>query len=646
MTKNSVSAIFPLMSRKALTPLAVLGVALLLFLLILTDGLPLLRGPAPDTAVWHWPYHLRPVNRWWVSFLAAAGITAVTALWQRKKLPTWAGLTLLALTFLTLQIGILYADNPNIQAELINRTLAVQTNGYFWTAANTPNLNDTLRTYPQQMAAYESDHTRTHPPGLVVANWAVISLLGRVPGAAKWLAQPAWAARCTDLWLFAQPAHTAAALVVWAWLPLLLAALSVWPAYWLGEQMQPGAGMLTAVFVAATPALTLFAPLPDPIYVPLTLLTLLFFDKGLRNGRLRHLFLSGLLLSVSTFLSLGNAALGLVLLLVGLWHWWQTGTKNAAFWWRGVLVFALGAGSIWGIYWLGWQVPPWEIARTGMAQHYNLATSQRSYTTWLWGNLVDFALFAGLAAILGFAQTVWQGLKSTRPSSPAVWAAAAAVLLILLDLSGSTRGEVGRIWLFLMPLIALGTAVSFHRLPNSHTQLALVGGQLLLLLGMGFSWQTISAVIVQPSPPDTPYLADSSTLANATPLNIALGDEIVLLGYQWNEPVLEAGQALTLSLFWQAEKQASRPYTVFVHLVDNSGQIIAQQDNWPVQGSWPPACWQKGQPIHDTYQLAIPPETPLGTYQLYVGMYDSQNGTRLTTPTGQDAIALPLLTVK
>lgn len=634
------------MSRKALTPLAILGVALLLFLLITADGVPLLRGPAPGTAVWHWPYHLRPVNRWWAAFLAAAGITAVTALWQRKKFPAWVGLTLLTLTFLSLQIGILYADNPNIQAELINRTLAVQTNGYFWTAANTPNLNDTLRTYPQQMAAYESDHTRTHPPGLVVANWAAISLLGRVPDAAKWLAQPAWAARCTDLWLFAQPPQTAAALVVWAWLPLLLAALSVWPAYVFGEQLQPGAGMLTAVFIAATPALALFAPLPDQIYVLLTVLIVLFFDKGLRNGRLPHLFLSGLFLSISSFLSLGNAALGLVLLFVGLWHWWQADTKNAAFWWQSTLAFALGAGSIWGIYWLGWHVPPWEIARTGMAQHYNLATSQRSYTTWLWGNLVDVALFTGLAAIFGFGQTVVQGIKSTRPSSPVVWTAAGAVLLILLDLSGSTRGEVGRIWLFLMPLAVLGAAVSFHRIQNRHTQLALVGGQLLLLLAVGFSWQPISAVIVQPTPPNTAFLADRSTLANATPLNIELGDEIVLLGYQGNGSVLKAGQTLTLSLFWQAKKQVSRPYTVFVHLADNNGQIFAQQDNWPVQGSWPPTCWQKEQAIHDTYQLAIPPETPPGTYQLYVGMYDSQNGTRLTTPTGQDAVTLPPLTVK
>ncbi|GAB4275864.1 MAG: hypothetical protein Kow0080_25690 [Candidatus Promineifilaceae bacterium] len=634
------------MSRKALIPLGILGVALLLFLVITTDGLPLLRGPAPDTAVWHWPYHLRPVNRWWLSLLAALGITAVTALWQRKKLSTWTGVTLLALSLFFLQIGILYADNPNIQAELINRTLAIQTNGYFWTAANTPNLGDALRTYPQQMAAYESDHTRTHPPGLVVANWAVISLLERLPGAAKWLAQPAWMARCTDLWLFAQPPYTAAALVVWAWLPLLLAALSVWPAYLLGEQVQPGAGMLTAVFVAATPALTLFAPLPDQIYVLLTLLTLLFFDKGLRNGRLHYLFLSGLLLSISSFLSLGNAALGFVLLLVGLWHWWQADTKNAAFWWRGALTFTIGAGSIWGVYWLGWHVPPWEIAHTGMAQHYNLATGQRSYTTWLWGNLVDFALFTGLAAIFGFGQTVLQGIKPTRPSSPAVWAVAGAVLLILLDLSGSTRGEVGRIWLFLMPFAALGAAVSFHCIQNYHTQLALVGGQLLLLLAMGLSWQTISAVIVQPTPPNTTFLADSSTLANANSLNIPLGEEIMLSSYQWNGPLLEAGETLTLSLFWRAEKQATRPYTVFIHLVDDSGHIIAQQDNWPVQGSWPPTCWQKKQAIHDTYQLVIPPETLPGTYQLYIGMYDSQNGSRLTTPAGQDAIILPRLMVK
>ena len=54
---------------------------------------------------------------------------------------------------------------PQPAAELVDRTLAVQTNGYFWTAANIADINHTLQNYPTAMSQFESDHTRTHPPG-------------------------------------------------------------------------------------------------------------------------------------------------------------------------------------------------------------------------------------------------------------------------------------------------------------------------------------------------------------------------------------------------------------------------------------------------------------------------------------------------
>ena len=51
-----------------------------------------------------------------------------------------------------------------------------------------------------------------------------------------------------------------------------------------------------------------------------------------------------------------------------------------------------------------------------------------------------------------------------------------------------------------------------------------------------------------------------------------LSDEVALLGHQMNH----AGNMLSLQFFWQALRTPDRDYTVFVHIVDDAGKIVAQ----------------------------------------------------------------------
>ncbi len=81
-----------------------------------------------------------------------------------------------------------------------------------------------------------------------------------------------------------------------------------------------------------------------------------------------------------------------------------------------------------------------------------------------------------------------------------------------------------------------------------------------------------------------------------------------------------------------------RPYTVFNHLLNEQGELVAQQDNWPVNGQWPPTCWQAGETVVDHYTIPLPDDLPPGVYTLLTGWYDAADGRRLLTPTGQDAI--------
>lgn len=219
------------------------AMTLLLVGLIITDVWPGLRGPAPGTSEWYWPYWRHPAGRWWPVLLAAAAVLGLAAWWFRaapddRRRDRWA-LAGLVVAALGLQVALVYAARPGVQAELVDRALSVRASGYFWTAANIEELGGTLRNYPAAMPQFESEHAQTHPPGLVAANWLTIAGLARLPGLAEPLAALVWPLRCIDLWLLNQPAAVPAALWVWAWLPLVVGALAGLPGYALARQLFP-----------------------------------------------------------------------------------------------------------------------------------------------------------------------------------------------------------------------------------------------------------------------------------------------------------------------------------------------------------------------------------------------------------------------
>ena len=217
---------------------------------------------------------------------------------------------------------------------------------------------------------------------------------------------------------------------------------------------------------------------------------------------------------------------------------------------------------------------------------------------------------------------------------------ATAVLILLLLISGSTRGEVGRIWLFFMPLIAVSgglwaTAFLQARCLTRRwrAQWGLFVLQLGMVLALGLAWKPVNAVIVA-----NPVIAEQSipSQLDFEPLYAQFGDNIRLTQYAITPT--NDGNALDVALIWQAMGQASRPYTVFVHLLDVDGNLLAQQDGWPVDGQWPPTCWNPDSNVRDQRQI------PLfdGAYALKVGLYDAQTGVRLLTADGQDGVQLML----
>jgi len=142
-----------------------------------------------------------------------------------------------------------------------------------------------------------------------------------------------------------------------------------------------------------------------------------------------------------------------------------------------------------------------------------------------------------------------------------------------------------------------------------------------------------SAATLPPIPLDAPPHDFEAPAAIPQPQAADFGEGARLLGYGLDRPTLAPGEDLALTLYWQALAPMDRNYTVFVHLVDAEGRIVAQADAQPVGGSRPTRGWQAGEYIEDRYVLRTE-GVPAGAYRIALGMYDGATGERLAVKVG------------
>jgi hypothetical protein len=104
----------------------------------------------------------------------------------------------------------------------------------------------------------------------------------------------------------------------------------------------------------------------------------------------------------------------------------------------------------------------------------------------------------------------------------------------------------------------------------------------------------------------------------------------------------EADGAVTVCLSWQAMEDIAQNYKVFVHLYTEDGRLVAQHDAVPLNELRPTCDWEPGEEIVDRHGLWVPPGVAEPLY-LVVGLYDPEDGTRLTLPDGADHAQISVL---
>lgn len=84
-----------------------------------------------------------------------------------------------------------------------------------------------------------------------------------------------------------------------------------------------------------------------------------------------------------------------------------------------------------------------------------------------------------------------------------------------------------------------------------------------------------------------------------------------------------------MQLYWESLAETNVNYTVFVHIRDQDGNVVAQMDRPPANGSYPTMLWSTGEVISDPVTIPLPEDLPAGSYTVAVGLYDFANGARL-----------------
>lgn len=590
---------------------------------------PWLRGPEE----WRWPYVI-PVGviRNWLPLVICAAYLFFIYWWDKRALTrrrTVLALLLGAVMTPVLQLALLYLDHDDVRSQLFLRTVSDLSGGFYNVGALVTNNADFLGNFAARMSGYPI-HPQRHPPGLPLLFALTRQFFDQFPSLASSISSGLRPYQCHNLELMVLPNSAIAAAAIQMFVPVAL-GFGAWAVYFLGREVYDRKTAVRAALLwPLLPSVALWATRWNHIYALFTLLAFLFFHLALVRRRAWLMIVSGLIVSLASFFSFGNVViigfLGLYALI-----WFVAQRERPSFTWLlgAAALFFLGLSLVWLFVLLVYDLSLLNVWNTAMGTHLGIG---RSYTTWLFYHLYDFFVFLGIPLfVFWLAQTV-RAVRQWSQGSRDVLAISFAIALILFNLSGLSQGEVARVWAFLLPLALL---IGVRYAPKQG--LIFTGLAALLavqvLVSNTFLQPVSTGLLDPPAPPQTAVL--TSTMPIAIWQDGLILQDVSVRGASTSsaggaeaEPV-EAGQPVIIEAVWDSNKQSDKPYTLFIHLLDEQGQLIAQYDGMPLNGQWPTTCWQSGRPFSDVYELQLPDDVQAGIIKVTMGFYFWPTGERL-----------------
>ncbi len=120
----------------------------------------------------------------------------------------------------------------------------------------------------------------------------------------------------------------------------------------------------------------------------------------------------------------------------------------------------------------------------------------------------------------------------------------------------------------------------------------------------------------------------------AQSLEADFGDAIHLRGYDLDASTVQSSHVLTVTLEWQALAAVNADYWIFIHVLNDRAERVAQIDVPLGTDRWPLRMWYAGRYVSTRHRVPLPSDLPAGVYRLAMGIYDPHTFARLPLRTG------------
>jgi len=284
----------------------------------------------------------------------------------------------------------------------------------------------------------------------------------------------------------------AAAAIASALAIAFIGSMGLIPLYFFAKRLCGAQGAIVATVLAASmPGLALLGASPDLIVMTLAVTALWVGCEAWQRRSVVLAGVMGLVTALGAFISLGFVTVAVWAAVAALF--WTIGGRGErrerrvrAARLAAAAAGMLAAGCVVLYFTTGYRAL--AVMREALVAHRSVTTVEfaRTYWKWVLVNPVECAIFAGVPAVTA-ALWSWRVLKKLEMLRLKMFVLGWLTVLALLNLSGVVRGEVGRIWLFLMWPVALAAspwfAVRAERLRATPILVLLQVGQTLLMKG-------------------------------------------------------------------------------------------------------------------------------------------------------------------
>ena len=550
------------------------------------------------------------------------GWSSAPSHWQR------GALSVLVITGgLALQWAMVRVTHVDVFEEILRRTYAWKTGGYWTVGAGVTDVVDFIGRYVERAPGYPV-HQMRHPPGLSLIFWLGTRMFEQMPGAAQVLATWAAPQSCQSLVRVDVPAAQMASGVFGAFVEIVAAVAAVIPLYALVRRtVGERAAAFAALAYSLTPGFSIWVSQLDRGIAIFTPAVLLLCENFVRTRRIAWMAAAGVLLSFATFLTFGAAPIGLIAAVYTLSRMMPTrrddlrATAFALV--RGGAAAVIGVASLWIVAYASTGLNAVALYDVVFDSHLGIEFPFWPFVFW---HPWDIVTMAGLSVVAA----AFFGLRRIRArddDSSFAFSAAFVLSLLILSLVHVARGETGRVWLYFTPIaVAAAAAMLRDRVRVMLAVFALLGmqtvvmGAVLRVHEYGYMPETLPA---------------ASVPAQATTVDTRFGasGQIALLAYEIDE--LVPGRESAIRLYWQRMSNepvwASLRSFVHVAVTTDDQARIAQADGIPMREAYPTTCWAKGQIVVDEQRFRVNDDAVGGEYPLFVGMYDPVDGRRPPT---------------